>query len=216
MIPQPSSFLSPPPNQGKQHKQTKGITALPQTQGKPLDTQRAATIKVSLALMFDIPNHRSVIQAENIWASCPRLRGRHTPFVPWRSRAPKKMLAPVFGFPSPAGRCEPSPASPRRHPTVREALEAAPIPRGSDKSLWEFWQRSSEDELGSAPNGWKHLGGRIWLIRDLWFPPSLCPSMSLALLILPHKVSTKDGLVEPPVTPNPRVANESGGSGKDI
>jgi len=54
-----------------------------------------------------------------------------------------------------------SPAFPQRHPTALGGLGAALFPRSSDKSLREFWQRSSEDELGSAPNSWKYLRGRI-------------------------------------------------------
>lgn len=102
-----------------------------------------------------------------------------------------------------------SPAFLWRHPTVLGGLGAAPFPRSSDKSLREFWQRSTEDALGSAPNSWKYLQGRICfnkgsLASSFPSPQRVC-RFSDPVKLLIQKDSTKDMLLVLPLTSHPCV-----------
>lgn len=109
-----------------------------------------------------------------------------------------------------------SPAFPWRHPTVLGALGATPFPRSSDKSLQEFWQQSSEDELGSAPNSWKYLQGKICFDKGSLassFPsPQRVHGFSDPLKLLLQKDSTKDMLLVLPLTSHPCAAAKPHGS----
>lgn len=92
-----------------------------------------------------------------------------------------------------------SPAFPQRHPTVLGGLGATPFPHSSDKSLREFWQQSSEDELGSAPNSWKYLQGRICFDKGSLassFPsPQHVHAFSDPVKLLLQKDNSKDVLL---------------------
>lgn len=109
-----------------------------------------------------------------------------------------------------------SPAFPWRHPTVLGVLGAAPFPRSSDKSLREFWQRSTEDELGSAPNSWKYLQGRICFDKRSLassFPsPQRVHRFSVPVKLLIQKDSTKSVLLVLPLTLHPCVPAKPCGS----